>query len=244
MAQVDEGFDAVVRRMEEQYKIVYQSMFYAIGTVLTVVVLFFFIHSGVHDIQLDLAWIGILGAIVALIVSGIDQPEQHVLSHVEWGTLLFFAALFVLMEALTELGLIEFLGDKISDMINSVSGETEQMVVAIIVLVWVSAFASAFIDNIPYTTAMVPVIVNVAESTGLSLKPLVFALAFGTCLGGNGTLIGASANVVTVGIAKQAYGNEITFVQFMKFGMPVMVVSIFIATIYLVIVHPVAGWNM
>eukprot|EP01060_Flectonema_neradi_P009791 TRINITY_DN1698_c1_g3_i1.p1 TRINITY_DN1698_c1_g3~~TRINITY_DN1698_c1_g3_i1.p1 ORF type:complete len:865 (+),score=159.23 TRINITY_DN1698_c1_g3_i1:93-2687(+) len=244
LAQVEEGFDAVVRRMEEQYKIVYQSMFYSIGVVLTVVVLFFFIHSGVHDIQLDLAWIAILGAIVALIVSGIDQPEKHVLAHVEWGTLLFFAALFVLMEALTELGLIEFLGDKISEMINSVDGETEQMVVAIVVLVWVSAFASAFIDNIPYTTAMVPVIVNVAESTGLALKPLVFALAFGTCLGGNGTLIGASANVVTVGIAKEAYGNEISFVQFMKFGMPVMVMSIFVATIYLLIVHPAAGWNM
>eukprot|EP01064_Diplonema_japonicum_P023483 TRINITY_DN3391_c0_g1_i1.p1 TRINITY_DN3391_c0_g1~~TRINITY_DN3391_c0_g1_i1.p1 ORF type:complete len:893 (+),score=174.60 TRINITY_DN3391_c0_g1_i1:57-2681(+) len=244
-AQKDtEGFEEVVRKMEQNYKVKYFNMFLSVGIVLLVVIMFFFLHSATHEIHLTLAWISILGAIMALTVSGIDEPEKHVFSHVEWGTLLFFAALFVLMEALTELGLIDWLGDKISEMINAVDGETEQMVVAIISLIWVSAFASAFIDNIPYTTAMVPVVINVADSTGLSLKPMVFALAFGTCLGGNGTLIGASANVVTVGIAKEAYGNEISFVEFMKFGLPVMIVTIFVAMVYLIIAHPLIGWNM
>lgn len=110
---------------------------------------------------------------------------DSILAHVEWSTLLFFAALFVLMEALTELGLIEWIGRQTVNIILSV-GEGSRLAVAILIILWVSAIASAFVDNIPLTTMMVKIVVSLAENEklGLPLQPLVWALALGACLGG------------------------------------------------------------
>jgi P protein len=101
---------------------------------------------------------------------------------------------------------------------------------------------SAFIDNIPYTTAMVPVIVSLYESDlGLPLTPMVWSLSFGTCFGGNGTLIGASANVVGVGLSEQQ-GYPISFMGYFKTGFPIMIISVFVATIYMLITHVWIPW--
>lgn len=110
---------------------------------------------------------------------------EAVLARVEWSTLLFFAALFVLMEALSELGLIDWIGRQTENLILSVSKES-QLAVAILIILWVSALASAFVDNIPLTTMMVKIAISLAEneSLDLPLQPLVWALAFGACLGG------------------------------------------------------------
>jgi len=107
---------------------------------------------------------------------------------------------------------------------------------------WVSAIASAFIDNIPFTTTMIPVVVELADSDlGLPLQPLVWAVAFGVCLGGNGTLVGASANVVAAGIAEQ-HGCHISFSQFFMIGFPCMIVSTATATCYLILTHVLIPW--
>lgn len=110
---------------------------------------------------------------------------DSILAHVEWSTLLFFAALFVLMEALSELGLIEWIGRQTVNIILAV-GEGSRLAVAILIILWVSALASAFVDNIPLTTMMVKIVISLAEneSLGLPLQPLVWALALGACLGG------------------------------------------------------------
>ena len=100
----------------------------------------------------------------------------------------------------------------------------------------VSAIASAFIDNIPYTATMIPIVLQIADTTGLELEPIIWALAFGACLGGNGTLIGASANVVTAGMSEEA-GYPISFNEFFKAGFPVMILTTFIVTIYMLIVY-------
>lgn len=143
-----------------------------------------------------------------------DYEEMDALMHrVEWSTLIFFAALFTFMKGVEELGLISFIGDAVADLVASVD-PTYRLLVAILMVQWVSAIVSAVIDNIPFTTAMIPVIISIS-GTGVPLLPLVWALAFGTCLGGNGTLIGASANVVAVGIADQ-HGYSITFTDFLK----------------------------
>lgn len=115
-----------------------------------------------------------------------SEDMEAVLARVEWSTLLFFAALFVLMEALSELGLIDWIGRQTENVILSVSKEY-QLTVAILIILWVSALASAFVDNIPLTTMMVKIAISLAEnkSLGLPLQPLVWALAFGACLGGN-----------------------------------------------------------
>ena len=133
------------------------------------------------------------------------------------------------------MGLIEMIADLITDTIFKAS-EENRLMVAILLLLWVSAIASAFIDNIPYTATMVPVVIELAsnEALGLELGPLAWALALGACLGGNGTIIGASANVVAAGLAEDA-GHDISFNRFFRTGFPIMLLTLLLSTIYAVV---------
>merc|ERR1711974_144803 len=172
---------------------------------------------------------------VHLLVAGVREIEE-VLEKVEWGTLLFFAALFVLMRSLEEMGLITWIGDNTAKIIAGVPPGTPRLAAAVTLILWISAIVSAFVDNIPFATAMVPVIVILSADPELGLPPhpLVWALSFGNCFGGNGTLIGASANVVAAGMAEQE-GYHISFNTFFKMGFPVMLVSTSIASVYLLV---------
>eukprot|EP00116_Pleurobrachia_bachei_P010930 sb/3471192/ len=166
---------------------------------------------------------------------------EGLLQNVEWATLMFFAGLFILVECLEKLGLISALGDLAADFIQSIPPD-RQLASAITIIIWMSAFISAFIDNIPFTTGMIPVIETISTHTHIPLAPLVYALAFGSCLGGNGTLIGASANVVAVGIAEEK-GYKISFMQFSKLGMPIVVITVAVANCYLLICHCALQWG-
>eukprot|EP00756_Hemistasia_phaeocysticola_P060228 Hpha_TRINITY_DN384_c0_g1::TRINITY_DN384_c0_g1_i1::g.112593::m.112593 len=218
--------------LEELYKITDRTLLKQCIVVIGSVVTLFFLRS-VMDLAISIAMISILGAVALIAISG--KGVEPVLHKVEWPTLMFFAALFVLMRALEEMGLIEALTEVISSAVKA-SPSGSQTAVAVLLVLWVSALVSAFIDNIPFTTAMVPVIVDMAEDPALNvtLKPLVWALAFGTCLGGNGTLIGASANVVVAGLADQD-GHPITFNAFFRIGFPVMLATVVVATLYLLL---------
>lgn len=245
-AMVNESHDwaQTVKDMEVDAQIKDFDLLVNSGIVLTGVILMFFLaaHPAVH---LDLGWIAVLGAMALLLISGIHNIEELMMK-VEWATLLFFAALFILMEALTEFGLIDWIGEGVSGMIRNFPVEQRQAY-SIILVLWVSALSSSFIDNIPFTTAMIPVIKRIASdpqliAEGLQLRPLVWSLAFGACLGGNGTLIGASANVVMAGLAEQE-GISITFNAFFKRGFPIMLMSTFVAMLYLLICHVAFDWN-
>lgn len=183
-----------------------------------------------------------LGAIWLLVLADV-QDFEIILHRVEWATLLFFAALFVLMEALANLQLIDYIGEQTALLIKSVP-EDQRLAVALILVIWVSALASSLIDNIPFTTTMIPVLLNLSQAADVNLpvKPLIFALAMGACLGGNGTLIGASANVVCAGIAEQ-HGYGFSFMAFFRLGFPMMLVSTTIGMCYLLVIHVVLGWN-
>lgn len=129
---------------------------------------------------------------------------------VEWDTLLFFAALFVLVEALGELGLLRAIANTLSTVIEQAPVESRQFD-AICLILWVSALFSAFVDNIPLTATLVPVLVQLVNQVdGLSIQPLAWSLVFGACFGGNGTLIGASANIVMASKA-ESEGYSISF---------------------------------
>lgn len=235
LQQMDEPSGmANIKQLEEQYRITNWPLFVSCSTILVSIILLFFLQS-IVDVRMNLAWISLVGAITMMLVSRVHDIEE-VLEKVEWGTLLFFAGLFILMKALEELGLIGFIGEHTADLIQQIDNESARLAFALFLLLWVSALASAFIDNIPYTTAMIPVVVTLSEGTNLPIKPLVWALGFGTCLGGNGTLIGASANVVCSGLAEQQ-GYPISFNKFFKTGFPVMICTVFVANIYLWIVH-------
>lgn len=150
---------------------------------MTLVIGLFFMQS-LPNLNLSLGWIAILGSILLLVLADHREMES-IIARVEWSTLIFFAALFVVMEALAELKLLWWIGRLTQDFINWVP-ENHRLVVAITVFLWISAFASSFIDNIPLTTVMVKIIEDLAENNEfkIPLTPLIYALAFGACLGG------------------------------------------------------------
>ncbi|KAL3878959.1 hypothetical protein ACJMK2_031283 [Sinanodonta woodiana] len=235
-------FHQSLKELEIQYKITDRVLLIKCGVVLVAVILVFFLHSFIPAMHVGLGWIAILGAVWLLVLADLNELE-NILHQVEWATLIFFAALFTLMEALNELGLIEWIGEQMAEMIRAVD-EKHRLGVAIVLILWISAIASSFIDNIPFTTAMVPVLIHLSndQTLNLSLLPLIMALAFGACLGGNGTLIGASANVVCAGIAEQ-HGYGFTFMEFFKIGFPMMIITNLAATVYLIICHVGFTWH-
>ncbi|XP_023032615.1 P protein-like [Drosophila willistoni] len=205
-------------------------------------VLLFFFHSLPFLEGAKLPWSAVLAALLLLVLSDLND-FQIILAKVEWSTLLFFAALFILMEAITHLGLIDWIGDRTVSVILTVSRE-HQLTVAVSLLLWVCAITSAFVDNIPITTMMLRLTIELAKNKTLKLPfaPLIWALAFGACFGGNGTLIGASANVVTAGLASQ-HGYKISFMDFFKIGFPIMLSTVFIVWIYLLFAHSLLSWH-
>lgn len=230
--------DRDVSELEAQYGIKDFSLLVRAGSVLVLVILGFFLHPLIH---LPVAWVALIGAVLTLVLTTPHELEEA-LEKVEWTTLLFFAGLFVLVHSLDYMGVINWIGDQIVAVISNFEDKGTQLTVAVLLLLWVSAIASAFIDNIPYTATMVPVVLLLAlpvEHGGdleLPLQPLIWALAFGACLGGNGTLIGASANVVTAGMAEEA-GYRISFNEFFKTGFPVMILTTTIVTFYVLFVY-------
>ncbi|KAK4878362.1 hypothetical protein RN001_010868 [Aquatica leii] len=208
--------------------------------ILIFVVVLFFLHSIPGMSSLGLSGTAFLGAILLMLLYDRDDIES-VVSRVEWLTLLFFGCLFILMEALAKLGLIEWIGKQTQDIIMSVQQES-RLAVALLLILWVSALASTFVDNIPLTTMMIKVATVLADDVDLPLKPLVWALSLGACFGGNGTLFASSSNIVCASVAER-HGYRFTFMQFMKIGFPVTITSLLIATVYLMVVHIVLGWE-
>ncbi len=191
--------------------------------VLGVVILAFFLHGALH---LEAATIALLGAAALMLYARSDVEE--VLRDVEWPTLLFFVGLFVLVGGLEVTGFVGAIAELLTGVGPATSATTA------IVVIWGSGLASGVVDNIPFTATMIPVIRDLAEAQGLSeaqTQPLWWALALGADFGGNLTLIGASANVVVAGMSERA-GRRISFIKFTLYGIPVTLVSLAIATVY------------
>uniref|UniRef100_A0A8C9J893 OCA2 melanosomal transmembrane protein n=1 Tax=Panthera tigris altaica TaxID=74533 RepID=A0A8C9J893_PANTA len=216
ISQEDKNWETNIQELQKKHRISDRILLTKCLMVLGFVIFMFFLNSFVPGVHLDLGWIAIMGAIWLLILADIHDFEI-ILHRVEWATLLFFAALFVLMEALAHLHLIEYVGEQTALLIKMVP-EDRRLTIAIILVVWVSAIASSLIDNIPFTATMIPVLLNLSQDPEVSLPapPLMYALALGACLGGNGTLIGASSNVVCAGIAEQ-HGYGFSFMEFFRY---------------------------
>lgn len=152
---------------------------------------------------------------------------EQVLADVDWSTLVFFMAMFIVIKGVEELGVMEFIA-------YGIVGYAKSLTALLMLILWVSAFTSAFVDNIPFVMVMVPVISSISAVLAIDPKPLYWSLSLGGCLGGNGTLVGASANVVVAGIADR-HGYHISFKSFMRYGMPVMVATVAISALYLII---------
>lgn len=179
-----------------------------------------------HDkLGIESSVIALTAAAVMLIIGREDVNEA--IQDVEWTTILFFTSLFVVVGGLTETGIIKELASKI---INATDGHP---MVTMLVLLWASALLSSILDNIPFVATLIPLILAM-QADGMDVTSFWWAISLGACLGGNGTMIGASANVVLSDISTK-HGYPITFKSYLKVGMPFMLLSIVISTVFLVV---------
>jgi Na+/H+ antiporter NhaD/arsenite permease-like protein len=179
-----------------------------------------FVFQGV--LHLEPATIALAGATVLMLWS--RQEPHHVLQHVEWATLLFFVGLFIAVEALVKVGIIEQIANQVFQLTRGNLPLTSMLIL------WLSAIASGIVDNIPYTATMIPLIKSLGQA-GMPIDSLWWSLALGADLGGNFTLVGASANVVVANFAERS-GYKITFGLFLKYSFFITLISLFVATVY------------
>lgn len=171
--------------------------------------------------------VALTGATIILLIGGQDIEETF--ASVEWVTIGFFAALFVLVGGLEEVGIIESIANYL---ITLTAGHT---VATVIALLWLSAIVSGFLDNIPFVATLIPLVITMGNS-GIDTWPLWWAISLGACLGGNGTLIGASANLVLANVGARN-GYKISFIRYLKIGFPLMLLSVAISTVYLLLFY-------
>ena len=188
--------------------------------VLGLTILGFMLHSA---LGLEAATIALLGATVVMLVGKLEPHDA--LGEIEWNTLFFFIGLFMLIEGVIHVGIVGAIADAVAD---ATGGRQD---VATIGILWFSALASAIVDNIPYTATAIPIVERLADA-GLQAQPMWWALALGACLGGNLTIVGASANIVVANLAARD-GHPITFMQFFRYGLGVVAMSLTISTAYL-----------
>ena len=214
-----------VMQLDEKSQIVEPRLLKKCLFALAVTISLFVLHGQLH---LDTATAAMTGAGLLLLIS-FPQKEAmiaKVLSKVEWLAIFFFAGLFILVGALVETGVIKMLAEEAIKITNGDLTATSMLIL------WMSAYASAFIDNIPFVATLIPLIQDMGQMGMTNLDPVWWSLALGACLGGNGTLIGASANVVVASMAAQR-GKPISFISFMKIALPMMTLSIAISSIYI-----------
>ncbi len=207
------------RRSIKDTGLLFKSLF-----VLGLVILGFAIHGFV---DLEAATIAMAGASVLMIVGKIDA--EQLFGKVEWSSIFFFTGLFIMVGGLVEVGVISFVSRRMLAFTHGNVHITAQ------VLLWFSGVASAVVDNIPFVATMIPLLQDVQMHLGGSANSgLWWALSLGSCLGGNGSLIGASANIIVANMAMKT-GNKIGFVKFLKYGIPITVLLLAISHIYLML---------
>ncbi|AIF43323.1 ArsB/NhaD family transporter [Virgibacillus sp. SK37] len=198
-------------------------LLYKSVSVLLLTISGFMLHTVLHT---DLTIVALSGAVLLLFLTEKELPTERVFQKVEWVTLFFFIGLFSLVGGLQEVGVID-------EMARAIVVLTEgDYVRTTMLILWVSGLFSGIVDNIPFVAAMIPV-VKEFESYGIvHLDPMWWALSLGACLGGNATLLGASANVVVAGMA-EGENEKISFIRFMLYGFPLVFISLIVATIYI-----------
>lgn len=196
-------------------------------TMLVLTIVLFSLHQMLH---LESATVAMFCASILLLIAypTHEKALEAVFKKVEWIAIFFFVGLFVLVGGLVETGVISMIAEKAMEITQGDTASTA------ILILWLSAIASAFVDNIPFVATMIPMIHEMGRMGMDNLTSLWWSLALGACLGGNGTLIGASANVVVAGLAAAA-GYPISFVRYFKIAFPLMILSIIISHIYVVI---------
>ena len=212
-----------VMELDENRAIKDKSLLIKSVVMIGLVVIGFMFHS---SLGMESCTIALLAAVIMMIVG--KQDVEDVIMGVEWSTILFFIGLFVVVGGMEENGVI----DQLATLLIGMTGGN--LVLTMLIILWVSAIVSSFLDNIPFVATLIPMILAIQAESGMDVTPLWWALSLGACLGGNGTLIGASANVVLSGISNKN-GYPITFMSYLKVGFPMMILSVAISMVYLLL---------
>lgn len=212
----------VVMELDEKKAIKDHALLTKSIIMIILVIIGFVFHSQLH---LESCTVALTAAIVMMLIG--KQDLEETIAGVEWTTIIFFTGLFIVVGGLQETGIIQILANKLMEATDG------RLALTLVVILWVSAIVSSFLDNIPFVATLIPLILTM-QSSGMDVMPLWWAVSLGACLGGNGTLIGASANVVLSGISTK-HGYPITFASYFKVGFPMMLISIVISTVYLLV---------
>ena len=214
--------ETAITSLDEEKAIQDKSLLYKSIFVLLLILLGFIFHN---KLNMESSIVALSGACIMLLIG--KQDTNEIINDVEWITLIFFMGLFVVVGGISESGVIKDLATLILDFTKGNTTFT------MCIILWVSAIISSFLDNIPFVATLIPLILTM-ESQGMNVMPLWWATSLGACLGGNGTLIGASANVVLANIGEK-HGYDISFKKYLRLGFPVMLLTISISTIYLLL---------
>lgn len=219
---VDAEKTKLIMELDEAKTIKDHSLMMKSIVMIALVVVGFVTHS---SLGIESCVVALTAAAVMLLIG--KQDAEDIIANVEWATIVFFVGLFIVVGGLQETGIIGMLAQALIDVTHG------DVFITMLLLLWLSAIFSAFLDNIPFVATLIPMIITMSQS-GVDVTPLWWAISLGACLGGNGSLIGASANVVLSGISNKN-GYPITFMSYLKVGFPLMIVSIILATGFLLI---------
>ena len=215
---------AKIMAMDERKSLTNMSLLYRCLFVLVLVILGFFTHSITHIESSLIALTG--GFFILLLAGGSSKVVETALRKIEWPTIFFFIGLFIAVGGLIETGLINDMATK------AVALTAGDVTMTSLLVLWLSALVSSVLDNIPFVATMIPLIENMGQMGVSNLEPAWWSLALGACLGGNGTLVGASANLIVAAMAAER-GVKITFMSYLKVGFGVMLMTIVVSTIYI-----------
>ncbi|MFR4162321.1 MAG: SLC13 family permease [Paraclostridium sordellii] len=219
---VDDKYKEEILKLDESKAIKDKPLLIKSIIMIIIILLGFVLHNIIH---IESSIIALTGATVMMFIG--KQDVDEILSSIEWSTIAFFGGLFVIVGGLVEVGIIDFIS---SYLINATSGN---LALTMLVILWLSAIISSFLDNIPFVATLIPLILTM-QAQGVDVTPIWWATSLGACLGGNGTLIGASANIVLSNVGDKN-GYPISFKSYFKIGFPLMLLSIVISTFYLLI---------
>jgi Na+/H+ antiporter NhaD/arsenite permease-like protein len=226
-----EDVQEYIQELKEKYPVTDPTLL-AYGLAILGFAVFLFLSHGYWHMEVSVA--ALMGASLLLTIAILTEKVnmiEIIEKDIEWPTLMFFIFLFVIVGAVEESGLLALIADWILGLSKG------NFVAACSLIIWVAAIMSAFVDNIPFTATMLPIVAYLSTVIPGSANTLWWALALGACFGGNGTIIGASANVVTMGIA-ESRGYRISFIGFMKTAFPFMLISVLIAHAWLLVFRP------
>jgi Na+/H+ antiporter NhaD/arsenite permease-like protein len=218
--------DATKHYPEPKEAISNPRLFTASTAIFVVVIILLVTHA---QTGLSVGLIGCIAAALTLLAAvTVGGQPRHIIKGLDWRTLLFFLGLFVCVGGLEVTGVLQ----ELADLIGKTSGQN--LAIALTFILWLSAFASALIDNIPFAATMCPVIASLSATQGFDTKPLAWSLALGTDIGGNGTPIGASANVVGTAIAEKE-GYRIGWGRYCKYALPAMILVVGVCNLLLIL---------